>query len=652
MLWPLLVTSALAAQSSVVKIKDLARDGKHDKAVAQCEKLLTKTPDDQPLREACGDAAWRLVDETSQPALDTFALLWTDTTAGRRAHRDAGALALEEAGDQEDRLRDVVARYPETLAAKEGLRRLTHADFLAARDAGDARSMEMFLSLHPDASHAVMARNILHSRRFDEAAASDTVEAWQGFLDSWPEHPQFDEAQGRLADATFAEATTPGALYAFGLAWPEHPRAIEALEGALPVMIQLAHRDSDLEVATRTLDHLTLEAPDGVTLSLWVADLPAADVCADAPELTWIEGELRYPFGACMRDSDPIRYVIRASAGPAFLDFDLWVRQAHQDPTLDLALRFGSVGQLKAGCATPNTCSPRSLVFDDQGGVLAGVQGPPGDSEVAWWPLPADAERLDAPVEAAGHWRGPLASIAAVGLSPDGGRLAVGYCSESLASLYLVDLVSDRLLGTRDGLCAQDLKFAPGARALAVVTSDAVTVFDGQTAATRDELSSALTPQLAAWSADGERLIWWSQDDRQGQVVVWSGDAPVALDPVGAEDLLPRQTQVSSDGARACLLSESSYACWDTTTGRPLQRSDLAAVQVDSPGPIAMAADVDLIAVGLAKGGVALYDGRTAEQLLVLAGTTGPVTALAVSSDGTRIAATDSTGAVFLWGAR
>ncbi len=652
MLWSLVVTSSLAAQSSVVKIKDLARDGKLEKAVAQCDKLLAKTPEDQPLRQACADAAWRLVDETSQPALDAFAEQWADTSAGTRAHKAAGALALASAGEQEDKLRDLVARYPETLAAQEALRRLTHADFLAARDAGDARSMENFLALHPEASHAVMARNILNTRRFEEAAAGDTVEVWQAFLASWPDHPRVEEARGRLADAAYAEATTAEELYAFGLAWPEHSKAVEALEGALALLIHLEHRDRDLEVATRTLDSLILEAPEGVSLSLRVGDQPASEVCSGSPELSWVDGELRYPFGECLPDGEPVRYVIRATAGPAFMDSELWVRQVRQDPVLDLALRYGAVGLLKRGCETPETCSPRKLALSDESGLLAGVQGPIGDGEVAWWSLASLSAEQEAPPETTGLWRGPLANIAAMTLSADGRRLAVGYCSENMASLYLVDVASDRLLGTRDGLCAQALAFGPGAQALAVVTADAVTVLDGQTAATREELVSERPPQEVAWSADGDRLLWWSQDDQEGQLVIWSGEEPQALRAVPVSGVSPRQLQISDDGSRSCLLWETAYTCWDLEAGSILQTLDLSAVQGESPGPTAMAADAHLVAVGLRSGGIALYDGRTAASLLVLEGPAGNVIELAFSRKGTQLVATDSTGAVFLWMAR
>ncbi len=650
MIWPLLVTSALAAQSPVAKIKDLARDGKYEKAVGQCEKLLVKYPDDRGLPDACADAAWNLVEETDSVALDTFAETWAGTTAGQRAHRTAAALTLEAAGTDEDKLRDVVAKYDGTLPAEEALRRLTHADFVAARDAGDAKSMENFLKLHPDASHAVMAVNILNKRRFEEAAAWDTVEAWRTFLDTWPDHPQAEEATGRLADAAYRDATTPEALLAFGLAWPEHDKALEALEGALPLLIQVEYRDSDLEVAARTLDQLLLEAPEGVEVSVQVADQPVAEVCLDAPEPTWVAGVLRFPFGACAPDSDPVRYVVRATAGPAFLDFELWVHQQRQDPTLDLALRYGPMGQLKAGCPTPNTCSPRALAFGDDGRVLAGVQGPTGDAEVAWWPVPAPETRLEDPVEAAGSWRGPLANIAALSLSPDGSRLAVGYCTEQLKSVYLVDIASDRILGTRDGLCALDLRFAPGGRALAVVAGDGVTIIDGQTAVTRNELTSKLPPQVATWSADGERLAWWAQDDSKGQVTVWSGEA-TSLSPVAAKELLPRSLALTGDGSRACLLADTRYDCWDPVSGRPLRAADLSALQVETSRPVAMAAEVDLVAVG-APDGVALYDGRTAEQVARLGGVSGEVTALALSSDGTRLAAVDSTGAVTVWAAR
>lgn len=652
MLWSLLVAGSLAAQTPVTKIKDLVRDEKYDKAVDQCDKLLSKTPDDQVLRETCADAAWHVVGQ-DQRSLDAFAALWPGTTAGDRAHREAGVLALERAGDDPDRLRDLVAHYGGTLPAQEAERRLTHAYFLAARDAGDAQSMEMFLKLHPDAAHTAMAVNMLQRRRFDETAAWNTVAAWQDFLDAWPDHPQRDEALERQADCAFAEAATPEALLAFALAWPEHARAVEALEGALPLLVSVTHRDDDLAIATSSLDTVEITAPEGVTASLWVAGQPAPEICEDAPEPLWLGGQLQFPFGGCAVDGPPVAYLVRAGAGSVFLDFPLTVHQAHTDPTLDQALRLAPIGLLKEGCEVPGNCSPSRLAFGAGGALLAGVQGPPGDEEVAWWPVPAPGESLDEPVEAAGTWRGPLASISALGLSPDGTRLAVGYCSESLATLYLVDIASDRILGTRDGLCPQALSFAPGGLALAVVSEGGVLVIDGQTAVTREELQSDGAARVAAWSPDGDRLAWWGQDETNGRLHVWSGGAVKRHGAVGTAGHQPRQLALSPGDDRTCLLGDDAYWCWDGATGRPMRTVDFGAVQGDAGGrPVTMAAASELVVVGPAEGGVAVHDGRTAERLLSLDGPEGAVSSVLLSADGGRLVAVDAEGAITLWGVR
>ena len=615
--------------------------------------MLGKTPDDQPLREACADAAWLSVSR-DKASLDAFASQWAHTTAGKRAHREAGALALESAGKDEAPLRSLVASYEGTLAAEEALRRLTHADFMDARDAGDAASMERFLALHPDAAHRPMATNILNNRRFDETGLDDSVQAWNLFMETWPGHPRLEEARGRLADATYRESATPDALYAFALAWPDHAKRVEALEASLPLLITVSHRDSDLEVATRTLEDVDIQAPEEVEFSLWVVDQTVVEACGGALEPVWNDGQLRFPFGQCQVDGDPIRYVVRASMDEVRMDFDVWVRQARRDPTLDLALRFGPVAVLKAGCEQPADCAASRLDFDGEGRLLVAVQGAAGDEEVAWWPLAETGAVPQAPMEPAGTWRGPLASVSALAISASGSRLAIGFCSETLASLYLVDIAADRILGTRDGLCAQDMAFGPGDQALGVLETQALHVIDGQTGASRGEQVLEQSASLLAWSVEG--LAWWGGPEETRGLSLWAEEelTPLASGSVGEH--VPRVLQETSDGSRICLLSDGGYTCWDPSSGQRLRAADLGAVQVQAGAgkmfPVAMAPDLDMVAVGTSAGAVNLYDGRTAEHLGVLVGATGAITSLALSRDGARIAAVDGAGAIVLWSVR
>jgi uncharacterized protein YqiB (DUF1249 family) len=659
MLWTLLVTGSLAAKAPVTKIRGLVRDEKYEKAQSQCQKLMGKTPEDMSLREACADAAWHLVGP-DKASLDDFATLWSGTATAKRAHRQAGALALEAAGRDPDKLRDLVVDYQSTLHAEEAQRRLIHADFLVARDAGDAQSMEMFMKLHPEAAHAAMANNITDTRHFEETLAWNTYEAWARFVHVWPDHPRIQEAQLLLADAAFRNATTPLERYTVALDWPDHAETGQALWESLPNLVTLSYRDSDLDEATSSLQSLQVSAPYDVAWSLWVGDVPAVEFCDESPWVRWLEGQLTYPFGRCKPEGEPVPFVVRASVLGVDFDQVIQVRQSRQDPTLDLALRYAPIGAVQAGCETQESCAPSKLQFSADGLTLGGIVG----SQVVWWPLPELPELpegQDGPSDGvtegvAGRWSGPAETVSALALSTDGARLAVGFCSETLASLYLIDRATQEVLATREGLCAHSLAFSPSDQAVAVVSLTAVLVIDSHSAVTRQELASEQPPQLVAWSLDGDWLAWWSQSEQEAWVQLWAGDEPMTLDPVSTRGLIASDFSLTDQGLRSCVLLDSTYRCWNARTGRPLRT---ATVGVENPSadpeiarPVAMSAQRDLIAVGETSGVVRLYDGRTSRELVVLLGAEGAITSLVLSQDGTQLAAVDGMGAVVRWAVR
>ncbi len=660
MLWTLLVATGIAGPPPAEKVRELERDGKHERALDYCEKSLGRSPDESELMELCASVAWRFVEEDLE-SLEAFAAKWPGTTAGQRAHRQAGVFAVEAAGDDPEKLRQVAESYAGTRSAEEAERRLTHQDFIAARDAGDAASMVAFVEAHPDAVHLAMAHKIIARRTFEETAAVGTVAAWTALLEAWPDHPQLSEAQGALADALYAEARSPEELYAFSQAHPEHPKTPEALGRALPVLVSLTHQDEDLEVANPALTEVSLVTPSEATVSLRVGEIPVAEACADSPEVTFADGALRYPFGLCQLDAEPLTYRVRVEVLGVSHDLELTVEQAPNDPLAALALRYALRGQLQAGCEDPARCAPTQLGF--AGDLLYGVQGEAYvDEEVRWWALDGVQGPAESPPGPAGVWRGPLSATTGLALSPDGQRLAAAFCGEALTAIYLVDIASDRILGTRDGTCGRDLTFSRDGESVLLVDGDQVVVLASRNATTTWEFPGGGEVRQVAWSPDGEVLAWWSEGDgqeREPAVNLGGAASEIPFTSHATGEVRPHQLDFTADGETLCLLTESAYRCWDRASEEEVRSVDLSERVPEPPegetsprGPVAMAPDLDLVVVGTAEGTVTLWDGRSGEQLTTLTGGQGPITSLALSATGDRIAAVDETGALWLWGAQ
>lgn len=67
-------------------------------------------------------------------------------------------------------------------------------------------------------------------RSFDKAKASDTREAYAGFLERYPDHPLAAEAKARVDDLDWGAAETAGTVEAFEAYLGHHPAAAHAAE--------------------------------------------------------------------------------------------------------------------------------------------------------------------------------------------------------------------------------------------------------------------------------------------------------------------------------------------------------------------------------------------------------------------------------------
>jgi WD40 repeat protein len=259
------------------------------------------------------------------------------------------------------------------------------------------------------------------------------------------------------------------------------------------------------------------------------------------------------------------------------------------------------------------------LESDDAGGnraAFAGVTGarffaltPDGDAvviasptgELAWWDISSGAKTRSRRIAKGYH---------TVTLSPDGLTAAVGIDG----GVQLVDSRSDSVR-TRTGVLAGEPKwllFSPDGKTLVSTGLDgAVTLWNAETAAPRETLRghSGAVGQ-AAFSPDGATLFTASDD---GTVIAW--------------DL---------EGSRRL--------------GRPFAfTGDRASDLLLDRHPGTFSPDGRLIAVGLKKRGIRLFDAATLTSTGPALKTGGEVKALAFSPDGRALAAVARHGMATVW---
>jgi WD40 repeat protein len=291
---------------------------------------------------------------------------------------------------------------------------------------------------------------------------------------------------------------------------------------------------------------------------------------------------------------------------------------------------------------------PRIRLRADPPGTLSVAYSPDGgtlvtagrDGAVRRWDAVSGAPR---PTPA-----GPLGSIRALAIAPDGQTLAVG-CDTVIHLLDLARAAERRRLHGHRGLVL-DLAFSRDGTALASTALDGVArLWDPRTGAQRQSwvhyvraLAFRTDGQVLAGSRWGERALkLW--DVRTG--AEWRSLEQVGLDFSSCLALSP-------DGMTlAAGLSDRPPLLWDLSDGRPKRRLD-ALPGNGSAGALAFSPDGATVAVAHqgADPLTGLWDAATGGPRLVLEPCPSEVASLAFSPDGALLATAGRTdGAVRLW---
>lgn len=178
----------------------------------------------------------------------------------------------------------------------------------------------------------------------------------------------------------------------------------------------------------------------------------------------------------------------------------------------------------------------------------------------------------------------------------------------------------------------------------------AVRVLDtrtGRTVATVSEPESGddLDPQVQGVVIDPDGR-WFAAGQYSGTIRLWDSRSHELLTTITADDLL-EEIAVSPDGRRLVSMSGGPGQMWDTATGA--QIGDLGAGRYDMFTSVVFSRDGSRIAGGKLKG-VMLWD--TGGKTIADIPTAEIVTAVALSSDGTRLATGEDSGNIRLWDAR
>jgi len=196
---------------------------------------------------------------------------------------------------------------------------------------------------------------------------------------------------------------------------------------------------------------------------------------------------------------------------------------------------------------------------------------------------------------------------------------------------------------------ANVVAFSPDSRHIAIgPDNDATTVgvydaLDGRRIATLGSHRASIN--VVAFSSDGSMLAVGA-----GTIRLW---ANLLGDPVVAADVEQNEAGVTSaafhpDGRLLTAWNDGRLLAWD-----PLSKSVVNDVETGRPGGLTCLTATTNRAVVLAVGqndkDVTLLDARNLKQVGVLAGHTSRITAIAVSPDGLRVAASDNFGAIKLW---
>jgi len=236
MVSPLLVllvsTPARAAKDPTQQISELIALGAAAHAVEVCLQMVRRGEMDDPaLRETCGAAQLQtLIADHALGVpiedLEEHAAMWVGTSAASRSRELAARTLYDLAGTDPTQLDALIARYPDTQAARAAMARYWEE----ARAAGTAAAIRDYISRYPTSPQAEKARIEEAELAYREALKKNKAAAWATLIQTYPEHPRLDEIGNRLVDALLSDGDSAAArqLLNFSRDWPDHTRAAEA----------------------------------------------------------------------------------------------------------------------------------------------------------------------------------------------------------------------------------------------------------------------------------------------------------------------------------------------------------------------------------------------------------------------------------------
>ncbi|HEY7315168.1 MAG TPA: WD40 repeat domain-containing protein [Gemmataceae bacterium] len=235
------------------------------------------------------------------------------------------------------------------------------------------------------------------------------------------------------------------------------------------------------------------------------------------------------------------------------------------------------------------------------------------------------------------------ATLQALALSPSGDTLAVAMQADQVEAIRLWDTRSGKELPRLDHpVEATELSFSPDGKLLGAVGLDNdLRIWEVPTGKLIRTIRGA--GQQIAFSPDGSQVALVGREGREAVVKVWSvadGREVAVLPKVKGASYF--EMHFSADGKRLVTGGSPDALLFDVA-GRTLLR------RFPNAGWIALAPDGKTLASGLCA--IHLWDTTTGREIHPCPGHEGPVSVLAVTPDGGRIASLSSWDAfVHLWG--
>lgn len=238
------------------------------------------------------------------------------------------------------------------------------------------------------------------------------------------------------------------------------------------------------------------------------------------------------------------------------------------------------------------------------------------------------------------EFEAPLSFAKQIALSSDGRLLATGHSNFSI-------LIWDTATGKKrefradDRQLAHDVFFSPDDRRVAMVSHDAITVFDvasGKRLRTFPNQMSLVSTQVAAFTPDGKTLAAWITAKDSG-VVLYDVDSGKELWRIRGHGY---PVLFSPDGAVLATGGADSIHLWDVATKKELH------VIEKSGNPLAFAPDGRRLAFRRAAA-IALFDLTTGKLTADDRGHRAEPSCITFSPDGRTLASAYHAGDVRLW---